>query len=305
MKKYALRSDILLIIAAAIWGFAFVAQRVGMEYMGPFTFNGVRFALGCISLIPLIIFFNHKKKKKKDTCEKQKNLIPGIFTGLILFVAATLQQIGMTYTTAGKAAFITGLYVVLVPILGIFLKQYIKIYSWLGALLAITGLYLLCINSDFSISTGDLFVLAGSLFWAIHILIIDYYSNKVDVLKLSCLQFITCSSISLIVAFIIETITISALMAGIVPLLFGGVVSVGVAYTLQVVAQKHAQPSHVAIILSMETVFATIGGFLILNEVLPLRSIIGCLFMLAGMLIPQIIYLNIHRKQLRIMEAEK
>ncbi len=305
MKKYALRSDILLIIAAAIWGFAFVAQRVGMEYMGPFTFNGVRFALGCVSLIPLIIFFNHKKKKQKDTCEKQKNLIPGIFTGLILFIAATLQQIGMTYTTAGKAAFITGLYVVLVPILGIFLKQYIKIYSWLGALLAITGLYLLCINSDFSISTGDLFVLGGSLFWAIHILIIDHYSNKVDVLKLSCLQFITCSSISLIIAFIIETVTFSALIAGIVPLLFGGVVSVGVAYTLQVVAQKHAQPSHVAIILSMETVFATIGGFLLLNETLPLRSIIGCLFMLAGMLIPQIIYLNINRKQLKITEAGK
>lgn len=279
----------LLMLTAAIWGFAFVAQRVGMQYVGAFTFNGVRFALGSLSLVPLIIYFNNKKKqeKKEETSLKQ-TLLPGIIAGTVLFCGASLQQLGLAYTTAGKAAFITGLYIVLVPLLGIFLKQHVKLNTWIGVVLAVTGLYFLSVNEDLTIAKGDFLELIGAFFWAGHILVIDYLTKKVDALKLSFVQFAACSVLSMAVALISEDISIPGLGQAVIPILYGGLFSVGVAYTLQVVAQKHAKPSHAAIILSMEAVFAALGGALLLSENLGARGYLGCALMFAGMILTQV-----------------
>lgn len=280
------KSNLLLLLAAAIWGFAFVAQRVGMEHVGPFTFNGLRFMLGSLSLIPLILYYRGDSRPMRM---EWKNAVPaGLLAGTVLFIGASLQQIGLIYTTAGKAAFVTCLYIVLVPLLGIFLRQSAGKGTWLGCILAIVGLYFLCIKESASIQTGDLLELIGALFWAFHILIIGHFSRRVDILKLSIMQFVTCSVLSLITAVITETIIISDIITAAVPILYGGICSVGIAFTLQAAGQKHAPPAHAAIILSMETVFAVIGGFLILGEQIEGQEIIGCALMLAGMLISQL-----------------
>jgi drug/metabolite transporter (DMT)-like permease len=270
MNKQELKSNILLLLAAAIWGFAFVAQRIGAQYVGSFTFNGVRFALGCLSLLPLILYFSVKNKKNEEETKYENSFanafVPGIIAGFVIFAGASLQQMGIVETTAGKAAFITGFYIVLVPVFGIFLKHRTHITTWLGVALAIIGLYLLSVTGSFSISRGDLLEIIAAIFWASHILVIDYFTKKIDALKLSFIQFATCSILSLAFALVFEKITIASLSQALIPIIYGGIFSVGVAYTLQVVGQKHAKPSHAAIVLSMETVFASIGGILILNE---------------------------------------
>lgn len=283
----ALQSNLLLLLAAAIWGLAFVAQRVGMEHVGPFTFNGIRFLLGSISLIPMLFYYRNKTQQT-TAANSRDEVLAGIFAGIILFTAASLQQIGLIYTTAGKAAFITCLYIVLVPILGLFLKQYVSLTTWISAMLAIIGLYLLCVKESFFIAYGDLLQLVGSLFWAVHILLIGYYAKRIDVLKLSFFQFITCGVLSLGTALWFETIAIEGLTRALIPILYGGFISVGIAYTLQAVGQKYSQPSHAAIILSMETVFAVIGGFFLLGERLGFQEMLGCGLMLTGMLLTQL-----------------
>jgi len=291
------KSNLLLLLAAAIWGFAFVAQRVGMEYVGPFTFNGVRFALGAFSLVPLILFHEKKVQDNSKTNSEVTSVVRvGCLAGSILFLAASLQQIGLLYTTAGKAAFITCLYIVIVPILGILLKQYISMSTWLGCIIAMVGLYLLCVKESFFISYGEVLELIGAFFWAIHILVIHRFSRKVDVLKLSFVQFMTCSVLSMVTALCIETMSIESLGQALIPILYGGICSVGIAYTLQVIGQKNAQPSHAAVILSMETVFAAIGGWMILNEELGVQELLGCAIMLVGMLLSQL--QNIRRTQI-------
>lgn len=285
-------ANVLLLITAAIWGFGFVAQRVGAQYIGAFTFNGIRFALGSLSLIPLIYFFDRKKTKEKISFKK--TIFPGMIIGSVLFVASTLQQVGVAYTTAGNAGFITGLYMVFVPIFGIFLRQKIGKNAWVGVFVALAGLYLLSVNEDFSIAFGDLLVLIAAIFWAIHILSIDKFAKEIDSLKLSSIQFATCSILSLVSALMFETVTVAGLSGSLIPLLYGGLLSVGIAYTLQVVAQKDAKPSHAAIILSMESVFGAIGGALLLSERMGLRGAIGCALILAGILISQ---LNFSRKR--------
>lgn len=291
MNNKSLTANLLLILTAAIWGFAFVAQRVGSQYVGAFTFNGIRFALGALSLIPLIIFLD-KRKDKIEVSKEQQNfkntLIPGILVGMILYIGATLQQVGLFYTTVGNASFITGLYMVFVPIIGIFLKHKISKNSWIGVVLAIIGLYLLSINENFSISYGDFLEVIGAIFWAIHILTIDNFTKRVDPLKLSFIQFATCSILSVITAFIFEDITMTGISNALIPILYGGLLSVGVAYTLQVVAQKNAKPSHAAIILSMESVFGAIGGAILLGESMSGRGYVGCALILAGILVSQI-----------------
>ncbi|MFT5875097.1 MAG: drug/metabolite transporter (DMT)-like permease, partial [Clostridium sp.] len=290
MKNQEIKADMLLLLTAIIWGFAFVAQRIGAQYVGAFTFNGIRFAIGSISLIPLILYFNRKSKESTEKVDTEKQKISvgawqgGAIAGCALFMAASLQQIGLSYTSVGKAAFITGLYMVIVPLLGILLKQHVNISTWMGVALAVVGLYFLSITENFSISKGDLIELVGAVFWSIHILTIDHFVKKVDALKLSFVQFITCSILSMIVALIFEKITINGLTQAIIPILYGGICSVGIAYTLQVVGQKHAKPSHAAIILSLEAVFAAIGGLLILHENLGGRGYLGCGLMLSGML---------------------
>ncbi|MBS4534747.1 DMT family transporter [Clostridium sp. D2Q-14] len=298
MNTKQLRANILLLITASIWGFAFVAQRVGSQHVGAFTFNGIRFAIGSISLIPLIFYFDKKDKKKESKTElTTKNIIiPGIIMGIALYIAATFQQVGLMYTTAGKAGFITGLYMVIVPILGIFLKQKIETKSWIGVGLAVIGLYLLSINENFRMSYGDFLELIGALFWAIHILTIDHFTKKLNPLKLSCIQFATCSILSIITALIFEEISMDAISNALIPILYGGFMSVGIAYTLQVVAQRNAKPSHAAIILSMESVFGAIGGTIMLGESMNIRGYIGCAFILTGILITQVKFTSKNNK---------
>ncbi len=289
MKQSILRSNMLLLVAAAIWGLAFVAQRVGAQYVGSFTFNAIRFALGSLSLVPLILFSNRKPQVASVSTKKPITLLPaGIIAGCILFIAASLQQLGIVETSAGKAAFITGLYIILVPLIGLFLKHRIQFIVWLGMIFATIGLYFLSVTERLVIVGGDLLILISSFFFALHILIIDYFTNKFDTLKLSATQFLTCSGLSLIMAVFFEKITLESIRLAAIPILYGGICSVGIAYTLQIFGQKHAKPSHAAIILSMETVFGAIGGLLILHENLGVRGYFGCLMMLTGMLLSQL-----------------
>ncbi len=285
----AMKANVLLLMAAAIWGLAFVAQRVGMDYVGPFTFNGFRFALGAASLLPLIWYYRNKDQQQTAKAGSVSAVKAGFLVGLILFSGASLQQIGLVYTTAGKAAFITCLYIVIVPILGVFLRHYISLTNWVSSGIAVVGLYLLCVKENFYISYGDLLQLAGALFWSVHILLIDYFAARVkNVLHLTFFQAATCSALSLLTASWLETITLTGLIECIIPLLYGGIGSVAIAYTLQAIGQKYSQPSHAAIIMSMETVFAAVGGFLVLGERLSFQELMGCLLMFAGMLLTQV-----------------
>jgi drug/metabolite transporter (DMT)-like permease len=288
MKTKEVKSVFILLLTAAIWGFAFVAQRVGMQHVGAFTFNGVRFALGSISLLPVIYFFNRKNKEQnKEEADLKTTMKSGIIAGSVLFIAASLQQIGLIYTTAGKAGFITSLYIVLVPIIGIFFKQKTHRKTWIGALTAAIGLYFLSINESFTIEFGDLLEIIGAVFWACHILLIDKFVKNVDAIKLSSIQFATCAVFSMITAFITEDVNVAGISSALVPILYGGIMSAGVAYTLQAVGQKYAKPSHAAIALSMESVFAAIGGIVLLAERMSTRGYLGCALMLLGMLIAQ------------------
>ncbi len=290
MKTREVKSVLILLLTAAIWGLAFVAQRVGVQYVGAFTFNGVRFALGSISLLPVIYFFSRNKNPQDGDFEEadlKTTVKSGILAGSVLFIAASLQQYGLIYTTAAKAGFITSLYIVLVPVLGIFLKQKTHVTTWIGAVIAVVGLYLLSINESFTIEFGDFLEVIGAFFWAIHIQLIGRFVKNVDAIKLSSIQFATCSVLTKVVALIYEDITMSGLSAALVPIFYGGVMSAGVAYTLQAVGQKGAKPSHAAIALSMESVFAAIGGAIMLEEILPVKGYAGCALMLLGMLIAQ------------------
>lgn len=276
----------MLWITAAIWGFAFVAQRAGMEFIGPFTFNGIRFLLGSASLLPLIFWFKYKQKSPEA---KQKNIFKGgLLAGVVLFIGASLQQAGMVYTTAGKAGFITGFYVILVPLIGIFIGQRITRLLWMGALIALSGLYFLTINGPFVLQKGDFLILLSAFFWAAHVQLINKLVDTHSALPLSALQFAICGILSFSTAIIFETITLETILMAIWPLLYGGLLSVGIAYTMQVVAQQHVHPAYASIILSFETVFAVVGGWLMLNEMLSLRNLFGCLLMLTGIVIVQV-----------------
>ena len=284
-----MKSNLMLLVAAAIWGFGFVAQRLGMNFLEPFAFNAMRFLLGTLSLLPLLWFLS-RKTSTATIIEPDKSSIlkGGVICGLVLFAAATFQQYGLFYTTAAKAGFITGLYLILVPILGILLRHKTGISIWLGALLALAGLYLLSVNDNFTMARGDTLIFIGALFWAFHILVIDHFSSRVDPIQLSAVQFLVCGALSLGVSFVFETPTIESILACWKPILFAGVVSVGIAYTLQVIAQKNANPSHAAIIMSLEAVFAAIGGVWLLDEILSSRAWFGCALMMTGMLLSQV-----------------
>ena len=273
-----------------IWGFAFVAQRAGMEFLGPFTFNTARFTLGSLSLIPLLLL-NQKRKFDSNNSQRfvDKNLFyGGIASGTVLFLGATFQQSGLVYTDAGKAGFITGFYIILVPILGLLIKQKTSMFTWFGAVVAIFGLYLLSVNESFEINIGDVLVFIGAFFWAIQILVIGFYSKRIDPFKLAFSQFVVCSILSLLAAVSTESIQIQNILQALLPILYAGLFSVGIAFTIQVVAQREAHPANAAIIMSLEAVFAVIGGWLILNESIPLRGLLGCILMLLGMILSQL-----------------
>jgi drug/metabolite transporter (DMT)-like permease len=277
---------IMLWITAAIWGFAFVAQRAGMEYIGPFTFNGIRFLLGSFSLLPLLFWIKFKRKRPSL---KNKNILKGgLIAGVVLFIAASLQQAGMVYTTAGKAGFITGFYVILVPLIGVFIGQHITRLLWMGAFIALAGLYLLTMSGTFVLQYGDLLILLSAFFWAVHVQVINKLVDTHAALPLSAFQFAICGILSLATGFLVETVSLATIFQAAWPLLYGGLMSVGIAYTLQVVAQQHVHPAYASIILSFETVFAVIGGWLLLNEILSLSNLAGGLLMLTGIVIVQV-----------------
>ena len=291
MNKGTLKADTLLLLTAAIWGFAFVAQRVGMEHIGPFLFNAIRFALGSLSLLPLI-YLGMGNGRSESTppipISKGARIAGSLLAGSVLFGGASLQQIGIVYTTAGKAGFITGLYVILVPIIGLKWGRKASTGTWFGALLAVTGLYLLSVTETFTIDKGDFLVLMSAFMWAAHVLWISWLSPRMNPLILASSQFAICSIFSLLAASALEPIILGSILAAAVPILYGGLCSVGIAYTLQVVAQRDAHPAHASILLSMEGAFAVLGGWLILNETLSLRGLAGCGFMLAGMVLSQL-----------------
>ena len=290
IKNKVIRADLIMLLAAAIWGFAFVAQREGMETMGPFLFNAARFFIGSAVLFPLVWYLSKKNKTptNKETSTK-KLLIAGTIAGLFLFLASSFQQVGIQYTTAGKAGFITGLYIFFVPLIGIFFGQRTGSGPWLGAFIAVIGLYLLSINDDFSIARGDLLQLICAVFFAAHILVVGYVAKRMDPLKLSLIQYVVSGVLSFFIAIAIEVITWQMIVDTAIPLLYAGVMSIGVGYTLQVVAQQHAKSSHAAIILGLEGAFAVLGGWLILDENLSTRGLIGCGLMLSGMFLSQLL----------------
>lgn len=287
-----LRADLLLVLAAFIWGFSFVGQRMGMEHVGPFAFNAVRFFIGGLMLLPLIARLDRQQRRaglRVIPLNDRALLRGGALVGAVLFAGATLQQAGLVFTTAGKAGFITSLYVVLVPLLGLLLGHRPSAAVWIGAGLAVVGLYFLTIEGGLRMAWGDLLVLVGAIVWAIHFLVLGRLSPSTDTVKLAFLQFMVCAALSGAVALLSETTTVAGLRDSLLAILYTGIVSVGVGYTLQVVALRDARPADAAIILSLEAVFAVFAGWLLLGEQLTARAFFGCALMLAGILISQLV----------------
>ncbi len=281
----SLQADLLLLLTAAIWGFAFVAQRVGMATMGPFTFNAIRFGLGALSLLPLI---RATRARREQAVSPRILWVGGLAVGVAVFGGASAQQIGLVTTTAGKAGFITGLYVVLVPLVALIWGERASWLTWIGALLAVAGLYFLSMTDQLSLSVGDAWVLAGTFLWAAQIHLLARLTRVVDPLLLAAVEFAVCSALSWIAALATESITWLGIMGAIGPLLYGSFMSVGIAYTLQAVAQRHARPTQAAIIMSLESAFAALGGWLLLGENLGARGALGASLMMTGMVVAQL-----------------
>ena len=308
MRKTAWKSPALLFLTAVVWGVAFVAQSVGMDYVGPFTFNCVRCLIGAAVLVPCIWFLdrwkqrqdgvqngalNHRSvnasgKMTEERSETRRMLLTGgICCGLALFVASNLQQIGIQYTTVGKAGFITALYIVMVPVFGIFLKKRAGIRVWISVALAVAGLYLLCITDRLALGKGDILVLLCAVVFAIHILIVDHFSAKTDGVRMSCIQFMVCGLLSGVGMLLTEHPEISLILQAWQPILYAGVFSCGVGYTLQIVGQKGTDPTVASLILSLESVVSVLAGWLLLGQRLSVRELGGCALMFAAILLAQ------------------
>jgi drug/metabolite transporter (DMT)-like permease len=286
MRKQALRADLLMLITAMIWGSGFVAQTSGMDHIGPYLYTGLRFALGSLCLLPLLL--RRSDAVKPEPLMTRGLLLGGIVMGLALCTGINLQQVGLLFTSVTNAGFITGLYVIVVPLLGLVLGHKTGTGTWLGAGLAVVGMFLLSVGDNFNVASGDWLQLIGAFVWGGHVILVGVFASRHDAIRLAFLQFLTCSVISLILALIFEDIQLPSIIAAGPALLYGGVVAVGIGYTLQVVAQKDAIASHAAIILSLEAVFAAIAGALLLGESLHLKGYLGCALMLAGMLLAQL-----------------
>lgn len=293
MKK----NNFLLVLTAFIWGCAFVAQSVGVEYVGPFTMNSVRTLLGGLTLLPVIWVLDRRKNKKENaesiSVEERKQerktlLLGGVCCGCLLAVASSLQQIGIMYTTAGKAGFITALYILIVPILGLVIGKKVGFKVWIGVGLAAVGMYCLCITDGFSIGMGDVLVLICAVVFSFHILAIDYFSPKVDGVKMSCIQFWVCGILCGIPMILTEHPQVSQIMEAWLPIAYAGILSCGVAYTLQIVAQKNVDPTVASLLLSLESVFAVLAGAVILHEKLSIKETIGCVLVFAAIILAQL-----------------
>ncbi len=332
--NHKLRYNLLLMLAALIWGSAFVAQSVGMDYLEPFTFNSVRSFMGSLVLLPVIFFMDRQKKagegdanrpdgdaahrelpgksreknavreapekngrknavqdatgKDADVQRRKILLTGGVCCGVILTVSTSLQQIGLVYTTAGKAGFITALYILIVPLLGLFLGKKVGGKTWIGVALAVAGMYLLCIKEGFSISYGDFMVLLCAFVFSLHILTVDYFSPKVDGVRLSCIQFFVCGCLCAVPMMLFERPEIHQILQAWLPLAYAGVLSSGVAYTLQIITQKHLNPTVASLLMSLESVFAALTGWLILKERLSPKELLGCVLVFAAIILAQL-----------------
>ncbi|MBQ0078500.1 MAG: DMT family transporter [Eubacterium sp.] len=296
-----IKANICIFIAAVIWGSAFVTQRMGMDSMGPFYFNALRNFLGSAVLI-LVWFVTHKMGIDKDmepeypasptdgflTARRKMLIKGGLVCGVVVCAAGVSQQIGLQYVEAGKSGFLTAMYIVIVPMLGVLLKQPVRANHFVGAILGVIGLYYLCINGAFTIAWGDLISLVGAFFWAVHILVIDHFAPKLNPIKLSAAQFFVSACLSLLIGSFVEEISMEAIRSGAIAIIYTGIMSSAVAFTLQVFAQRHANPTAASIIMSMEALFAVICGFLFLGEVLTARELFGCLVMLVAVIIAQV-----------------
>jgi drug/metabolite transporter (DMT)-like permease len=282
----ALRAEALLLLASIIWGFAFVAQRAAMADLGPFLFNGLRFGIGALTLLPWIRRALGPPTSAPDSA-RDRSWSGGALAGVLLFGGASFQQAGMVSTTAGKAGFITALYVVLVPLLGFFVRHRPSASVWIGVGCCVAGLFLLCIQESLRIVPGDGLVLGATLFWALHILIVGSLTPRIRLLPFACAQFATCAVLCLAVALIAENIEWTSIQRAWAPLLYAGVLSTGVAFTLQILGQRGTPPSHAAIILALESLFAAIGGALLLEERMTARQLLGGALMLCGVVASQ------------------
>ena len=287
--------ELLLLLMSMIWGSAFVAQQIGMEQgLGPMTFNGLRFGLGCLSLIPLILW-----RKKNLPAPDRKAKLPYkacLGAGLLLFAAAALQQIGLQYTSSANSGFITGFYILFVPVLGMCFGHKARKSLWAGMLVCLIGFYLLSVTGNFVVSQGDWLTLLSAVFWACQILVIDHAAGKGAPVRIACLQFAVCAVLSMLSGLIFEHCTFDQIQAASGAIAYAGLMSVGVAYTLQVVCQQHCPPAPAAILMSLEGVFAAIAGYLILHQTLTGRALIGCLLILTGVLLVQLVPMMSRRK---------
>ena len=296
MKKensIPVRNSLLLLLTATIWGVAFVAQSVSMDYIGGFTFNAVRNLIGALTLLPVIKVLDKthseaEKKRESSASGRKTLLIGGICCGIMLCLASNFQQFGIKYTTVGKAGFITACYIIIVPIIGIFLKKKCSPFIWAAVVMALVGLYLLCITDGFSIGLGDILMLVCAFLFSLHILVIDYFSPKTDGVKLSCIQFLVCGILSMIPALILEHPQISSILTAWLPILYAGVMSCGVAYTLQVVGQKNVNPTVASLILSLESCISVLAGWVLLDQKLSIKELLGCVIMFAAIILAQL-----------------
>ena len=312
MKTHKIRDTIFLFLTAMIWGAAFVAQSVSMDYIGPFTFICLRSVIGGLFLIPVIMVIDNIRKKRRSESVKtasdnginsfqkmqaeeeklswknKRLLESGIVCGIFLFLANCFQQTGIQYTTVGKAGFITTLYIIIVPFMGLFLKKKIGINIWISAVIAAVGMYFLCITESFSIGAGDRLVLMCSVVFSVHILVIDHFSPKADGVVISCVQFFTAGVIASVLMLLFEHPSVSAVIAAAAPILYAGVMSCGIGYTLQVVAQNGVDPTVASLLLSLESVFSVLAGWMLLGQKLSGRELFGCVLVFAAVLLVQI-----------------
>lgn len=327
MDKKKIISNLLLLITACIWGVAFVAQSVGMQYVGPCTFSFSRYLIGGMVLIPVILVMDSNKRKHADdtyarimeqkgnTPEKEiigkakkeqskVTVVAGVCCGLALSAASLTQQYGIMYTTVGKAGFITTLYIIIVPFLGLFVKKKVPLKVWIGAVIALFGLYMICMTESLVLSKGDALVLLCAFLFSIQILLIDYFSPKADPVKISCIQFFTAAVISGIGAAIFEHPTWEAVLAAYVPILYAGLLSSGVGYTFQVIAQRNTDPTVASLIMSLESVIATLAGWVLLGQRLSVTEFIGCALVFAAIILTQLPDKNALKRHLACHELE-
>lgn len=293
-EKKTLRSSMLLLLTALIWGVAFVAQSEGMNYVGGFTFIGTRYLIGGAVLLPVLFFLRKNNAEWKALSEEEQKkqnrigVIGGICCGIALCTASSLQQFGIAYTTVGKAGFITALYIVIVPLLGLFLKKKVGLNIWISVAIAAVGMYLLCITEGFRIGKGDFLVFLCAITFSFHILIIDHFSPKADGVLISCVQFFTAGVIGTVLMFLFEQPTMSGILSAWAPILYAGVFSSGVGYTLQVVAQKDVEPTVASLLMSMESVFSMLAGWVLLGQKLSGKELLGCFLVFAAIILAQL-----------------